>query len=226
MSKLNAHKLCINQAEAGELMVAIEYFRFRYRKLKTWEESGIATNEQLADLAYVERKGKELAAEYDSKEVLPTIHTMAFENEDQLLEDLSDLLLDLDQSFNIGKGLSVPQIDQLCVSLMQRMGSLTLEDIALCFYKAKCGDYGQVYDRLDLNVINGWLNQYLNDRKTMIMDAQQNKHLGSKEGMSYDPADRASLVRVANDRGINSDDESHYQAFRSEVLSKQKPQEG
>lgn len=206
-----------NTREAGELFVAIDYFRQRYRLLKHWEDLGMITEQYKLDLAYVERKGKELKAQYDGLNVQPTLHDLAIDNEDELLKDLTLLIIDLTEAFNIGKGFSVPQIEQLGVSIMQRMGSLTLDDIALVFYRAKCGDYGTVYDRLDINVVNGWLNTYAKERQEALAYAAQNDHLGSKSGMSYDPADIHSVKRVSQDRGIDTDSESHYQAFKTEL---------
>lgn len=209
MSKLNAREIYNRQAEAGELAVAVQYLRHRY---KTAEAS---------DKAYVKRKGKELAARLAEISAYPTIHQLSMDNEDDLIADITLLIIDLNESFNIGKGLSVGQIEHLSITIVQRHQSLTLEDIALCFHRAKCGDYGTVYDRLDLNVINGWLNQYANERKELMQQDQQNRHLGSKEGMSYDPTDRSSTVRVSKDRGIDTDDESHYQAFKTELKLKE-----
>lgn len=204
VSTLRESSIAKSQTEGSELMVAIQYFRSRYSKLKAWEESGIATKEHLEDLAYVERKGKELKAQYDDLQVQPTLSELARQNEDDLVADITLLIIDLDESFNIGKGLSVPQIEHLSISIVQRMGSLTLDDIALCFYRAKCGDYGQVYDRLDLNVINTWLNRYLNERMELLSSKQQNRHIGSKQGTSYDPKIKQSVLDVANDRGIKN----------------------
>ena len=212
MSKLNQSQIHKVQAEAGELMVAIDHLRNKLKNADLDE----------SEKAYIISKGKELKAQYDLLAPQPTLYNLTQVDEDDLVANLTVLILNLDESFNVGKGLTVPQIEQLAITIPQRYASLTLDDIALCFHRSKCGDYGQVFDRLDLNVVNGWLNQYLNERQQLHADSQQNRHFGSKEGMSYDPADVHSVKRVANDRGINTDDESHFQAFRAEVLTKKK----
>jgi hypothetical protein len=209
VSKLSARSIYTTQAEAGELQVAIDYMRHRFKT---------ATGE---DKVYVERKGKELAAQLESLAPFATIHELQEADEDDLIADLTVLILDMDESFNVGKSLSVGQVEHLAITIPTRYAALTLEDVAVCFHRAKCGDYGTVYDRLDLNVIHGWLHKYQDERKELMQHAQQNRHLGSKEGMSYDPTDRASTVRVSKDRGVDTDDETRYQAFKSELKLKE-----
>lgn len=41
---------------------------------------------------------------------------------------------------------------------------LKVEDLKLCFQNAKKGKYGKVYDRIDGNIIYGWVEQYSKDR--------------------------------------------------------------
>lgn len=41
---------------------------------------------------------------------------------------------------------------------------LNIEDFKLCFNKAKRGVYGKIYDRVDGNIIYGWIAQYAQER--------------------------------------------------------------
>ena len=65
---------------------------------------------------------------------------------------------------NIGKNMSPSQIYETASMIMDIYPYYKISDINLVFRKAKVGEYGQVYDRLDGQVILSWFARYHKDR--------------------------------------------------------------
>jgi hypothetical protein len=78
------------------------------------------------------------------------------------------LVGELADSFNIGKNLSAPQMVDTAQMILNEYPELKIDDVALCFSKAKKGHYGKVYDRLDSAIIFGWLEMFLADKNEQI----------------------------------------------------------
>lgn len=62
------------------------------------------------------------------------------------------------QFFNVGKTMNDVQVAITSDLIIDRFYYLKLEEIKYCFHRAMCS--GKVYDRLDGNIIIGWLNEY------------------------------------------------------------------
>lgn len=65
---------------------------------------------------------------------------------------------------NVGKGMRNEQLQPTAHLLVEENRLLNVADFRLALKKAVKGDYGTTYDRLDVQVIQTWLNQYWNDR--------------------------------------------------------------
>jgi len=65
---------------------------------------------------------------------------------------------------NIGKNMSPSQIYETATMIMDIYPYYKISDINLVFRKAKVGEFGQVYDRLDGQVILSWFARYHKDR--------------------------------------------------------------
>lgn len=74
-----------------------------------------------------------------------------------IINDLLDFL-------NVGKTMGGQQIAQTIMMIEQEYYYLTLEDFKICFDTGKRGDYGQLYDRIDGQIILDWLARYAEDR--------------------------------------------------------------
>jgi len=55
------------------------------------------------------------------------------------------------------------------------------DDFKLCFNNAIIGRYGKAYDRIDVQIICDWLNQYCNDRSNVADNQSMNEHNKVKE---------------------------------------------
>lgn len=96
--------------------------------------------------------------------------------EDTVLGFLKLHILDLRVFLNIGKTMSDTQTEQTAMLLFDEFPSLTVADIKLFFSKIKKGHYGQIYDRLDGQLILIWLAKYYNERLEDAENKSIRKH--------------------------------------------------
>lgn len=90
-------------------------------------------------------------------------------------------ITDLIGFFNIGKVMSIEQVAQTTELIIEEYGMFKIDDFKLCFNRAKKGEYGQVYDRLDGQVIFMWLEKYANERFKTADDISYYEHLENKQ---------------------------------------------
>lgn len=205
VGSLSMVKMHQDRMNLDELTTAKEYLE---KKIQASEE----------EENYLQKKLSTIRDEISGLDFPPAIRDLT---EDEAIRDLTLLILDCEESLAMTKELSVAQVEVIAASLAQRLQNLTLEDAALILHRAKMGQLGTVY-RFDLNTVQSWVNQYLKALNELHANAQQNRHLASKEGMSYNLKDKESVNRVARERGINPDQESHYQAEKAEWAEKRK----
>lgn len=74
------------------------------------------------------------------------------------------MITDLVEFINAGKTMNQDQIAQTAAMIITDYNWLKVEDMKVCFTNGKRGHYGQLYDRLDGQIIFQWLNQYSTDR--------------------------------------------------------------
>lgn len=89
---------------------------------------------------------------------------------------LTIILLDVIKFFNVGKGMNDIQVGQTVQLIQDEYWMLKPDDFKLCFNNAKKGMYGQVYDRLDGQIIMSWLNKHLEGRMSYSENEQIRKH--------------------------------------------------
>jgi len=90
-------------------------------------------------------------------------------------------ITDLISYFNIGKVMSAEQVAQTTDLIIEEYSQLKIDDFKLCFNRAKKGEYGQVYDRLDGQVIFGWLEKYAIERFRTADNISYYEHLENKQ---------------------------------------------
>ena len=56
------------------------------------------------------------------------------------------------------------QTQETAILIVETYPSLTIADINLIFKRAKLGKFGQFYDRLDGQLILGWIDTYFDER--------------------------------------------------------------
>lgn len=73
-------------------------------------------------------------------------------------------ITDLNKFLNFQNIMTTEQIAETALMILSDYNALKIEDIRVCFNNGKKGHYGQLYGRLDGQIIMLWLSQYSTDR--------------------------------------------------------------
>lgn len=106
-------------------------------------------------------------------------HTRAF---------MVNMLNDLIDFFNVGKSMGALQVAQTADLVIEEYYYLKPDDFKLCFNRAKKGYYGKLYDRIDGQVILGWLASYDTERG----QAAEELSIGSSRSWDREDTGRTS----------------------------------
>jgi hypothetical protein len=69
---------------------------------------------------------------------------------------------------NIDNNMNADQINFAAEHFVQHHWKYSLEDIQLCLDRGVAGIYGTIYNRLDLSILNEWVNKFEQERDTHI----------------------------------------------------------
>lgn len=105
---------------------------------------------------------------------------LARENEEMTIDMIMLMVNDLKSFFIVDRVISSDGIKALAPLIVTTFGELTLEEVAVCFNMAKTGVYGEIYARLDGQVIMGWLRKYVQDKRERKHMKAVNYHLQNK----------------------------------------------
>jgi len=94
--------------------------------------------------------------------------------EAQTVKVIITILSYLKDQLNINKTLTGEQMINIAESIIHRWYWLNPADLKICFTNAINGDYGIIYDRLDMSVINEWLTKYEQERVYNIEHNRKN----------------------------------------------------
>lgn len=89
---------------------------------------------------------------------------------------LNVLIIDLIKFYAVGKNIGAEQVQETTRLILQDFYFLKIEDFRLFFDRMKSGHYGQVYDRMDGNVILVNLRKYCDERMDFAANMQLEKH--------------------------------------------------
>lgn len=92
-------------------------------------------------------------------------------------------ITDLNNFLNFQNIMTVPQITETALMILSDYNALKIEDIMVCFNNGKKGHYGQLYGRIDGQIIMLWLQQYSTDRTNeylRIKDFNEKQSLNKK----------------------------------------------
>ena len=126
----------------------------------------------------------------------PTLNKIKSElGEEAVLGFLKLHILDLRVFLNIGKTMSDAQTEQTALFILDEYPQLTIADIKLFFNKIKKGHYGQIYDRLDGQLILIWLNKYFEERcDTAELESQTQSEEHKKQSTAILSRDEVKSV--------------------------------
>lgn len=88
---------------------------------------------------------------------------------------------DLSEFLNVNGTMNAMQIGQTAQFILDDYSWLTIDDMKLCFNLAKKGAFGQVYGRLDGQVILAWFRQYETQRVKAADEVSYQEHQSLKE---------------------------------------------
>lgn len=161
-----------NRREVADLRYTLASLRAQYSQ---------ATNDE--DRARIEKLGKQARHELEKAKaaIRPTVSEIDETHGEGMAADLLALMiLRLRDYLNIGKNITADQTQDTARLLVAEYSHLTMEHFAIVFQRAKLGQWGQVYDRLDGVVIAGWLQRYTEELRQAVADRQENQHLALK----------------------------------------------
>lgn len=65
---------------------------------------------------------------------------------------------------NLSNSITPSQVQMTAQMILSEFGNLTIADVNLIFKRAKMGEYGEFYGRLDGQMILSWFGKYLDER--------------------------------------------------------------
>lgn len=99
---------------------------------------------------------------------------------------------------NVGGSINPDQIQSTAELITEEFGNLTISDINLIFRRAKLGQWGKIYDRLDGQIILGWFADYYNERCEYC--AQTSAYDGDKfKGKDFTLPAKGDGARIAKE---------------------------
>lgn len=107
--------------------------------------------------------------------------TLKRQDKVQTQNAIANLIANLVQSLNLGNTLNDAQVVEIVYLLMERYYYLKLEELILIFKKAKMGDYGKNYNRLDIQVIFEWIEMYYSSDERALLLEREAKNFKEKE---------------------------------------------
>jgi hypothetical protein len=81
-----------------------------------------------------------------------------------------EMVADLVLSFNVGKNMGNDQIVKTVDTIKTDYYFLKISELKFIFSEASKGRYGKVFDRIDLAIICGWIDEFIIQRDDMLTD--------------------------------------------------------
>lgn len=145
----------------------------------------------------------------------PTLARLNKDEPEKLKSALNALISDVALFMNVGKQMTPKQVVETSELICGEFYFLKIDDLKIFFAKFKSGAYGQLYDRLDGQVIMSALRQYVEDR--MVVAEQVVKELDAKA--KKEESDELYWVKI-NDNYIKNSRDSWEEVTKKELASK------
>jgi hypothetical protein len=154
-----------------------------------------------------------------------------------LLVALSGMILHTANFFNLTKSMNDDQAIDTASLLIETYPHETIEDFTIMFREAKKGKYGELYNRLDGQLIFKWMGLYLEEKAKFREKQHQNMKSGAKdttdlmqivlekgsETIKVSDIPNKSVIDALKEAINYKDDEKNeidYMKFRSEYIKK------
>ena len=104
-------------------------------------------------------------------------------SEDLVITALVSQIIRTANFFNLSRPMSEDQAIETGYLLLDKYPYETIEDFVIMFNRAKTGKYGELYNRLDGQVIFSWMEKYL-DEKAGYREKEHQKMKKIQEGIN------------------------------------------
>jgi hypothetical protein len=105
------------------------------------------------------------------------LSTLKKVNELETFRTITGMLKELEMSLNLTSKLTEYQAIEIPILVCQKYYYLKLDELILVFRKAKTGDYGKVFNRLDIQVICEWIEAYIvSEERTAYFEKVNTAH--------------------------------------------------
>lgn len=74
---------------------------------------------------------------------------------------------------NVERTMNAFQVDMCAEMIMEKQWMYSLDDIQIALQNGACGLYGEIYNRVDVSVIFGWLGKYEQERQRVVMEKKR-----------------------------------------------------
>ncbi len=103
------------------------------------------------------------------------------ENEKLAIKTITGILIMFNEYFNVGSKMSEIQAIQTASLFLEQYPVDSIEDLILCLKKAKLGQYGKIYNKIDGSMIFEWFGKYLDEKYQRLEQIKQNEKFTAVE---------------------------------------------
>lgn len=128
---------------------------------------------------------------------------------------LKNLVLSLVESLNIAQSIKDSQMVEIVFLIADKYWFLKLEELVLIFKRAKMGEYGKTYNRLDVQIVFEWIESYLKSEERAIYFERLNT------GFKADPIPKELMENAYKKFELPKEekkDDEQYQRERAEYF--------
>ena len=114
---------------------------------------------------------------------MPAIATLRREKGEAVARAVLVLILnDMLNFFNAGNDMNDTQVATTVDFILEEYPYMKTDDITLCFRNAMKGKYGKLYNRIDGQIIMGWIKAYNSERCMAAQVTSENESKTRKQG--------------------------------------------
>lgn len=129
------------------------------------------------------RTASDALALANNRELCPSIAVLRRDYGSEAIADIIMLYLaDLRDNVNLKRPLTDNQISNIAYEVVTEYYSLTIADVHVIMKKAKRGEYGELFESLDMPKVMTWFREYFADRCTLAAQESENNRVYDKNG--------------------------------------------
>jgi len=107
-------------------------------------------------------------------------------DDEEVAKDVMELILWVTEQLNINKNMSAEQVASCAHMIIEEFPSLYLEELALILKNALAGKYGEIYDRIDTNIMLKWIRAYQKEKSELGKERNESQHASTKPDAQED----------------------------------------